>query len=121
MNREEIKLKLYNYLLNNAQGKDNRVKGHVLMATFEIGSDRTLRKLIQEINASVEYKSLIGAISGYEGGYFIPITATETKEVINNRRHRADKMYEECTVMEWKANLPVQEVNNDFYEQIMSL
>lgn len=116
-----MKDRIYVYLVNNAKGKENRIKGKEIIKHFNISGDKTLRKMIQEINADERCLSLIGAISGKNGGYFIPSTDEEKQEVINNRRHRANQMLRECHIMEWKANLTTPEETTDFYDLIKEL
>lgn len=101
MDKEEL---IYNYLIKYHQGINNRVKGKELMLKFEINDHKTLRKIIQNINRSINYEKLIGAVSSKKGGYFICRTQEETLKAINNRRHRANQMLIECHIMNWKYN-----------------
>ena len=99
---------IYNYLLENCWGKENATKGCKIREelALEIG-DKKFRELIQEINASDEYMYLIGAKSGKgtNAGYFIATNKAEAEEVMNNIRHRANKMLQNVHVMEWKFGL----------------
>lgn len=116
-----MKDRIYVYLVNNAKGKENRIKANKLMKEFEIKDNKTFRKYIQEINRDKRCLSLIGAVSGKQGGYFIPISEEEKEEVINNRRYRANQMLRECHIMQWKRTMTAKPQTKDFYEMINEL
>lgn len=94
--------KLYKYLLENAYGKENRIKSTELMRYFDISDNRTFRKYIQNINADKKYKKLVGAVSSRTGGYFICSSEEEAQEAIKNRQNRANQMLRETHIMKWK-------------------
>jgi hypothetical protein len=99
---------IYNYISINCRGKENATKGSKIRSAvgYRLG-DKSFRKVIQDINASKDFPELIGAISGKgeNAGYFIPLTKEEKQEVIDNKRHRANRILYDCHIMEWKANL----------------
>ena len=95
---------IYDYLCSNCIGKDNLIKNRVLRGLFGIRSDRTLRKVIQNIREDSSYKRIIGSESGRKGGFYICDTKEETIETINNIKHRANKMLRMTHILEWKAN-----------------
>lgn len=99
---------IYDYISTNCRGKENATKGSKIRSAvgYKLG-DKSFRKEIQNINANEAFPELIGAISGKgeNAGYFIPITDEEKREVIENKRHRANQILRDCHIMEWKANL----------------
>lgn len=102
MNKEE---QVYNYLLQNCKGKDNLIKNRELMKLFNINSDKSMRKIIQNIREDKRFTEVIGSVSGKSGGNYICITEQEIEETINNIKHRANQMLRMCYVLEWKKNL----------------
>lgn len=105
MNREE---EVYAYLLNNCWGKQNTQKGYFIRANLGLEiSDRTFRKIIQNINSSKDYMHLIGAVSGkgQNAGYFVATNKQERREVINNITHRAEEMLKNADVMRLKVGV----------------
>lgn len=99
MSREK---EIYEYLLENHKGKENKAKAKDLMKLFNISDHRNFRKIIQDINRDKQFKKLIGAVSSRNGGYYICETQEETLDAINNRKHRANQMLRECHIMNWK-------------------
>lgn len=97
--------RVYNYLLENHQGKDNLIKNKDLRKLFSIGSDKAMRKVIQNIRESEEFPKMVGSVSGVSGGFYICITDTEKQETINNIKHRAKQMLRMTKVLEWKKKL----------------
>lgn len=59
---------IYDYLLNNCVGYDNRIKGWQLMKLFNIKDHKTLRGYIQELRND----EVISSEAGSKGGYYIP-------------------------------------------------
>ena len=101
MKEEEV----YNYLLENCKGKQNLIKNKDLMKLFNIHSDKSMRKVIQNIREDKRFTEVVGSISGRTGGNYICTTEQEIEETINNIKHRANKMLRMCYVLEWKKNL----------------
>lgn len=94
--------KIYSYLIENHIGKDNLIKNQELRKLFDIKSDKSLRKVIQNIRESKEYYLIIGSMSGKTGGYYICQTEDEINDTISNIRHRANEMLRMCHVLDWK-------------------
>ena len=96
---------VYNYLCNNHVGKANLIKNKNLRKIFGINSDKSMRKVIQNIRESEEYGRLVGSVSGINGGFFICETLTEVLETIANTQRRANQMYKLVGIMKWKAKI----------------
>ena len=96
---------VYNYLIMNHIGKDNLIKNIDLRKRFNIGSDKSMRKIIQNIREDKNYKEIIGSKSGVKGGFYMCVTNEEKEETINNIKHRANQMLRMTHVLEWKSNL----------------
>ena len=94
--------KIYNYLITNNIGKDHLIKNKDLRKMFHINSDKTMRKIIQNIRENPEYYLIIGSVSGKTGGYYICQTEEEMNNTIDNLRHRANQMHRICHILEWK-------------------
>lgn len=100
---ERIKEQMvYMYLCQNHRGKDSLIKNKELRKLFNINSDKTMRKVIQNIRENENYKEMIGSVSGRLGGFFTCITDTEKRETINNIKHRAEEMLKMCEILENK-------------------
>lgn len=100
---ERIKEQMvYMYLCQNHRGKDSLIKNKELRKLFNINSDKTMRKVIQNIRENENYKEMIGSVSGRLGGFFTCITETEKRETINNIKHRAKEMLKMCEILENK-------------------
>lgn len=100
---ERIKEQMvYMYLCQNHRGKDSLIKNKELRKLFNINSDKTMRKVIQNIRENENYKEMIGSVSGRLGGFFTCITDTEKRETINNIKHRAKEMLKMCEILENK-------------------
>lgn len=97
--------RVYKYLLENHQGKDNLIKNKTLRSLFSIGSDKSMRQVIQNIRENKEFTKVVGSVSGKQGGFFICITDEEKEETINNIKHRANQMLRMTHVLEWKRKL----------------
>ena len=65
---ERIKEQMvYMYLCQNHRGKDSLIKNKELRKLFNINSDKTMRKVIQNIRENENYKEMIGSVSGQSG------------------------------------------------------
>lgn len=100
--------KIYQYLIEHHIGKDNLIKNQDLRKLFDIKSDKSLRKIIQNIRESKEYYLIIGSVSGKTGGYYICQTEDEIADTIDNIRHRANEMLRMCHVLDWKKGKVIQ-------------
>lgn len=93
---------VYIYLTKNHRGHDNLIKNKDLREKFNIKSDKTMRKIIQNIRSSKDYPEIIGSISGKRGGFFTCINSMEEQATINNIKHRANQMLRMTHILEWK-------------------
>ncbi len=93
---------IYEYLLNYHLGKENLIKNKELRAKFNINSDKSLRKIIQNIRENKIFPQVIGSVSGKSGGFYICKTNEEIEETIDNIKHRANQMLRMCYVLNWK-------------------
>ena len=100
-----LETQVYNYLCKNHMGKENLIKNQTLRGLFKIGSDKSMRKVIQNIRESKAYPSMVGSLSGKTGGFYICVTNEEKQETINNIKHRANQMLRMTKVLEWKRGL----------------
>lgn len=101
--------KIYNYLITNHIGKDNLIKNKDLRRIFDIHSDKSLRKIIQNIREDKNFYLIVGSISGRTGGFYICHTEEEITETIDNIRHRANQMLRMCHVLDWKKGKVINE------------
>nr|DAQ17901.1 MAG TPA: hypothetical protein [Caudoviricetes sp.] len=100
-----IEERVYDYLVENNQGKENLIKNQELRRIFNVTSDKAMRKIIQNIREDKSFKRMVGSVSGVKGGFYICITDEEMEETINNIKHRANQMLRMCHVLEWKKEL----------------
>lgn len=100
-----IEERVYDYLVENNQGKENLIKNQTLRGKFQVGSDKAMRKIIQNIREDKSFKRMVGSVSGKSGGFYICETDEEIEETINNIKHRANQMLRMCHVLEWKKEL----------------
>ena len=100
--------KVYSYLIENHVGKSNLIKNKDLMKLFNINSDKSMRKVIQNIREDKRFYLIVGSLSGKTGGFFICHTEEEIDETINNIRHRANQMHRMCHILEWKKEQVLQ-------------
>lgn len=63
--------RIYNYLITNHIGKDNLIKNKELRKLFNINSDKSLRKIIQNIREDKRFYLIVGSVSGRTGGFYI--------------------------------------------------
>lgn len=94
--------KVYSYLIENHIGKQNLIKNKELRKIFDIKSDKSMRKVIQNIREDTRFYLIVGSASGKTGGFFICQTTEEIDETIDNIRHRANEMLRMCHILEWK-------------------
>lgn len=96
--------KVYQYLIEHHIGKENLIKNQDLRKLFNIKSDKSMRKVIQNIRENKDYYLLVGSISGKTGGFYICQTEEEINETIDNIKHRANAMLRMCHILEWKKD-----------------
>lgn len=96
---------VYEYLCKNHLGKANLIKNKDLRKIFNVNSDKTMRKIIQNIREDKQYEKLVGSVSGVSGGFYICTTREEVEETINNTKHRANQMFRTTKIMEWKSKI----------------
>ena len=101
--------KVYNYLITNHIGKNNLIKNIDLRKKFNIKSDKSMRKVIQNIRENKDYYLIVGSISGKTGGFFICQTEEEISDTINNIKHRANQMHRMCHILEGKKEKVINE------------
>lgn len=94
--------KIYQYLLKNHVGYDNRIKGKDLMKIFNIKDHKTLRSYIEKARKYKEYRYLIGSEAGSKGGYFMVTNGMEKELTINHMLLRAEEQLDTCEKMKGK-------------------
>lgn len=97
-----LEKQIYEYLLNYHLGKNKLIKNKDLRAKFNVSSDKSLRKIVQNIREDKRFSKIIGSVSGKSGGFYICKTDEEVEETINNIKHRANQMLRMCYVLDWK-------------------
>lgn len=107
MTDKTIEDMVYIYLCHNNRGKDSLIKNKELRKLFSINSDKTMRKVIQNIRENEKYSEIVGSVSGKTGGFYICETGEEKEETINNIKHRANQMLMMCDVLKLKKDLEV--------------
>ena len=95
---------VYNYLVRNHVGSKNLIKNRELRWLFDIKDDKTMRKVIQNIRESKEFKKVVGSVSGKTGGFYICENVDEINETIANIKHRANQMLRMTHILKWKRN-----------------
>lgn len=99
---------VYNYLISNHIGKENLIKNKELRKKFNINSDKSLRKVIQNIREDKRFYLIVGSVSGNKGGFYICHTNEEITETINNIKHRANQMLRMCHVLDYKKDVIIK-------------
>ena len=93
---------IYDYLINNCVGYDNRIKANVLMTLFGIKDNKTFRSYIQDIRKNPDYEKLVGSEAGHNGGYYIVSNYDEYKKTIDHHYLRAMEMLKTYGIMKEK-------------------
>jgi len=93
---------IYDYLVNNCIGYDNRIKGWQLMKLFNIKDHKTLRSYIQELRQDEEIDKMIGSVAGKSGGFFIIANYDEYKDTVDHLYLRAMEMLKTYKIMKDK-------------------
>lgn len=102
---------IYTYLLNYHLGRENLIKNKDLRAKFHVNSDKSLRKIIQNIRENKQFSQIIGSVSGKNGGFYICKSEEEVQETINNIKHRANQMLKMCYILDWKREAGIENEN----------
>lgn len=100
---------VYSYLIANHVGKNHLIKNVDLRKLFDIKSDKSMRKVIQNIRENKMFYLMVGSVSGKSGGFYICQTKEEMEETINNIKHRANQMHRMCHVLNWKMEKTLHE------------
>ena len=100
---------VYNYLIMNHIGKDNLIKNIDLRKRFNIGSDKSMRKIIQNIREDKRFYLIVGSISGKSGGFYICHTEEEIDDTISNINNRAIQMLYMCKKLREKKKRTIDE------------
>ena len=101
--------RVYCYLIINHIGKENLIKNTDLRKMFNIRSDKSMRKVIQNIRENTSNYLIVGSISGNKGGFYICHTKEEITETIDNIRHRANQMHRMCHILQYKKEKMIHE------------
>lgn len=104
-----VEERVYNYLITSHIGKENLIKNKELRKMFNINSDKSMRKVIQNIRENKKYYLIVGSISGKTGGFYICHTEEEMQDTIDNIKHRANQMHRMCHVLESKRKKVLDE------------
>lgn len=63
---------IYEYLIKNCVGKENRKKSTFFMKLFDIANNKTFRYYIEKIRYNTDkYPIRVESVSGKNGGYYI--------------------------------------------------
>lgn len=97
---------IYNYLMANCYGYDNRKKAKVIMKKFGIEDHKSFRAYIQAIREDYEFDRLIGSEAGCGGGYWIIANKKEFETTVHHLYARANEMKNNCKIMvkKWKRS-----------------
>ena len=97
---------IYDYLINNCVGYNNRIKAYKLMRMFNIKDHKTFRAKIQNIRKNKSFKKLVGSEAGKNGGYWIIANKEEYDKTIFHHRERASEMTHTCEILmeKWNTN-----------------
>ena len=85
-------VEIYNYLLQNCIGYENRVKSQEVMHLFDVEDNKTFRSYIESARVNPECTYFIGSEAGKNGGYWIATSKREKRVTIENLILRAKKM-----------------------------
>ena len=77
---------VYSYLITKHVGKRNLIKNSDLRKKFNINSDKSMRKIIQNIREDKTYYLIVGSVSGKTGGFYICQTEEEINETIDKNK-----------------------------------
>lgn len=99
-----IEEQVYEYLLKHHVGSENLIKNKDLRKIFDIRDDKAMRKVIQNIRESKDFKKVVGSVSGVRGGFYICENIDEINETIANIKHRANQMLRMTHILKWKRN-----------------
>lgn len=97
--------KIYEYLKNNAVGRENRVKSRTLMNMFDINTNETLRTYIQEIRESDTLQKIVCSEASSNGGYWIATNDEEVYQTLQHLYKRSMKMLHTYSIIKRKYRL----------------
>ncbi len=93
---------IYQYLLANCYGYDNRLKAYQIMREFDIKDHKLFRNRIEDIRQSNEY-GFICSEAGTDGGYWIPANYDEVQVTLNHIFKRAMEMLKTYSILRRKV------------------
>ncbi len=93
---------IYNYLLQNHIGYENRVKANVLMNIFGINDNKTFRSYIAEARNDIECTYFIASKAGSKGGYWIATKEQDRDITLRNLFLRAIRITKTARKMKGK-------------------
>lgn len=99
----DIEERVYNFIITNHVGKENMIKNSALRRYFpQVKSDKSMRKVIQNIRCDPRFPIFIGSLSGNMGGYYACTSHKEMNDTIDNLMKRAYRIYLDCEVFRKK-------------------
>lgn len=95
---------IYDYLMCNCIGYENRVKAKVVMKKFGIKDHKKFRSYIQLLREDYGYSGIVGSEAGVAGGYWIVNNEKELENTIHHYKARANEMYTTANIIvdKWK-------------------
>ena len=94
---------IYDYLMLNCVGYENRIKAKTLMKKFNIKDNKTFRSYIQGIRKDAEFTRLVGSEAGQHGGYWIINSKEEFDITVQHHYARAIEMLNTCKILRKKG------------------
>ena len=94
---------IYDYLMLNCVGYENRIKAKTLMKKFNIKDNKTFRSYIQGIRKDAEFTRLVGSEAGQHGGYWIINSKEEFETTVHHHYARAVEMMNTCKILRKKG------------------
>lgn len=95
-------IEIYNFLLDNCVGYDNRVKASYLMEKFHIEDHKTFRSYIESARLNPVLEYCISSEAGKNGGYWIATTKSEKNTALINLMARGEKMISNANILRKK-------------------
>ena len=93
---------IYNYLLENHIGYENRAKSSELMNEFGIHDNKTFRSYIAEARNNIECTYFIASEAGKDGGYWIATKEQDRDITLRNLILRAIRIKKNARKMKRK-------------------
>lgn len=94
---------IYDYLVLNCIGYDNRIKARTLMKKFNIKDNKTFRSYIQNIRQDEDCERIVGSEAGNNGGYWIINSKEEFDNTVYHLYARAVEMQKTCKILRKKG------------------